>query len=75
MSRGILRTYDLCPDGQRIVVQWNKMFVGTSIFVPCINTTRAIAEAREITARRGWTIETQVGIIGDRWGVCVWRIL
>ena len=55
MSRGILRTYDLCPDGQRIVVQWDKMFVGTS--------------------RKGWDIETQVGIIGDRWGVCVWRIL
>jgi len=75
MSRGVLRTYDLCPDGVRIVVEWSAMAVGTSIFVPCINTAKAIAEAKTITAGKGWDIEVQVGVVDDKWGVCIWRVL
>ena len=75
MSRGVLRTYDLCPDGVRIVVEWSAMAVCTSIFVPCINTAKAIAEAKTITAGKGWDIEVQVGVVGDKWGVCIWRVL
>ena len=33
---------DLSPDGVRIVVDWSKFLPGTYIFIPCVNTKRAI---------------------------------
>ena len=37
-----LMTTDLSPDGVRIVINWNKFVPGASVFIPCVNTTRAI---------------------------------
>ena len=42
MVRGILRTYDLDPDGVRVVVNWHDVQVGMSVFIPCINTNKAV---------------------------------
>jgi hypothetical protein len=75
MKRGILRTYDLNPDGVRVVVKWHEVQVGMSLFIPCINTDRAIRQVNKITKDWGWNIETRVGVAGDKWGVRVWRIL
>ena len=54
MEQGILRTYDLNPDGIRIVVRWNKFVVGTSIFIPCIDTVKAVQQidCKVITCRK-----------------------
>jgi hypothetical protein len=75
MKRGILRTYDLNPDGVRVVVKWHEVQVGMSLFIPCINTDRAIRQVNKIIKDWGWNIETRVGVAGDKWGVRVWRIL
>jgi hypothetical protein len=75
MKRGILRTYDLNPDGVRIVVKWHEVQVGMSIFIPCINTNKAMEQVKKITAKWSWDVEVRVGAAGDRWGVRVWRIL
>lgn len=75
MKRGILRTYDLSPDGVRVVVKWHEVQVGMSLFIPCINTDRAIRQVNKIIKDWGWNIETRVGVAGDKWGVRVWRIL
>ena len=75
MVRGILRTYDLDPDGVRVVVNWHDVQVGMSVFIPCINTSKAVSQVKKITAERGWSIETRIGVVGDKWGVRVWRIL
>jgi hypothetical protein len=75
MKREILRTYDLSPDGVRIVVKWHEVQVGMSMFIPCINTTKAVQQINKITSAWGWDIETKVGVAGDKWGVRVWRIL
>jgi len=75
MKRGILRTYDLNPDGVRVVVKWHEVQVGMSLFIPCINTDRAIRQVNKIIKDWGWDIETRVGVAGDKWGVRVWRIL
>ena len=32
---------DLSPDGVRIIVNWDKMVIGASFFVPCLNTHKA----------------------------------
>ena len=75
MKRGILRTYDLNPDGVRVVVKWHEVQVGMSLFIPCINTDRAIRQVNKIIKDWGGNIETRVGVAGDKWGVRVWRIL
>jgi ABC-type histidine transport system ATPase subunit len=75
MKKGVLRTYDLCPDGVQVIVDWGSMSVGTSIFVPCINTPEATRQAKAITAKKDWRIETRVRIEGGKLGVRIWRVL
>jgi hypothetical protein len=75
MKKGVLRTYDLSPDGVRIVIDWGKMSVGTSIFVPCINTPETVRQVKLITEQKGWRIETRVRIEDAKLGVRIWRML
>ena len=67
--------YDLDPDGVHIVVQWDLMQPGSSVFVPCINTTEAILQCKKIAAQKDWEIETRTRIESGRRGVRIWRIL
>lgn len=71
----VVKTYDLIPDGVHIIVEWDRMAVGTSIFVPCINTTKAVQDIKRITAERGWDIELRVCFEKGLQGVRVWRNL
>jgi len=73
MKRGVLRTFDLSPDGVQIIIDWGSMVVGSSIFVPCINTPQAIKQAKAITKGEGWDIETRVRVESGKLGVRVWR--
>lgn len=75
MVRGVIRTFDLCPDGIRIVVPWDDIPVGTSVFVPCLNTLKAIKEFEHIAASRGWYVDARVGINKGKYGVRVWRVM
>lgn len=69
----ILRTYDLAPDGVRIEVNWDSMGIGTSIFIPCINTEDAIKEVNRICTEKGWEITSRVRIENGCLGVRFWR--
>jgi hypothetical protein len=73
MDQGILRTYDLNPDGVRVVVNWEKMVVNASIFIPCVNTEEALSQIKRITAEKGWSVETKVLIEDEKLGLRVWR--
>jgi len=53
MKQGVLKTDDLNPDGVRVVVKWADMDVGTSVFVPCINTEEAMRQAAKIVVGKG----------------------
>ena len=75
MGQGILRTYDLNPDGIRIVVRWNKFVVGTSIFIPCIDTVKAVQQINKITSDKEMQVKSHVRVENDRLGVRVWRLL
>lgn len=75
MKHPVLRTYDLAPDGIRLVVEWDGMVVGASIFVPCINTKKAIYQAKRITTEKGWGITGKTRIEGGKLGVRIWRVL
>lgn len=75
INQGVLRTYDLAPDGIRIVVNWGSMVVGASFFIPCINTQGAIKDLKRITGERGWSISVKSFIENGKLGVRIWRTL
>ena len=66
MATYILRTYDINPDGVRIVLDWDAFVVGASFFVPCINTDLAVKQLTTITDNR---------LQHGRLGVRIWRTL
>ena len=40
-----IRLTDISPDGVRIFVDWDKFVPGASVFIPAINTIKAIDQA------------------------------
>jgi hypothetical protein len=76
MANLTLRTYDLNPDGVRIVVDWSSMVVGSSVFVPCINTDKALQQIKRICVDdMEWDIRARSGLEGNFSGVRVWRLV
>jgi len=69
-----LMTTDLSPDGVRIVIDWNKFVPGTSVFIPCVNTTRAIDDLVSATGISKKDITKRVRIENGKYGIRVWRI-
>jgi len=69
------RRTELSPDGVRIVVDWAKFAPGSSIFIPCINTSAAINQLTEVTNLTRSEIATRVRVENGLYGVRVWRIL
>jgi hypothetical protein len=69
----VLKTYDLAPDGVMIEVNWEGMAIGSSIFVPCINTDEAIKQVNKIFCDRHWELEHRLRIEGGNLGVRFWR--
>jgi len=65
--------YDLNPDGIKIVVAWEPMVVGASVFIPCVNTLRAAYQIRKIAELKSWRMITRVRIEAGMFGVRTWR--
>lgn len=64
----------LAPDGVPIVVDWDSVRAGHSVFIPTFNTSEAMSQVRKIAKARGWKVEFRVHIEHKRWGVRVWRM-
>jgi|TARA_R100000995_G_C3457988_1_gene111604 phosphoribosylamine-glycine ligase len=73
MDQGVLKESDLNPDGVRIVVKWDDMEVGASVFVPCINTEEAMRQAAKIVVSKGYKTEARVTIENEILGIRIWR--
>ena len=71
----IPRLDDLHPDGVRVVIPWDDMKVGMSVFVPCINTALAEKQLSKIAARRKISLEAHERVEDGRFGLRVWRTL
>lgn len=71
----ILRTYDLSPDGVKIVVDWDSMHVNTSIFILCINTEKAKKQVKNVFVQRKWQFLTKIWVENGCLGLRVWRTL
>jgi len=70
-----LRTDDLNPDGVKVIVQWDDMVVGASVFIPCIDTEKAKQQVEKVVAAKSWQVETRVRIENKMFGLRIWRIV
>jgi hypothetical protein len=68
-----LKFDDIAPDRVKIIVDWDKMVVGASVFIPCINNVKARKQLLDIAQRKNWQIETRVRIENGMFGVRMWR--
>ena len=73
MKQPVLKTDDLNPDGVRIVVNWDNMAVGTSVFIPCINTEEAMRQSAKILVSKDYKTEARVVVENEKLGIRIWR--
>lgn len=69
------RLDDFNPDGIKIVVDWEPMVIGASVFIPCVNTLRATSQATKIAELKSWRFATRERIEAGMFGVRIWRIV
>ena len=74
MNREVLKIDDLSPDDIKIVVDWEGLLVGSSAFIPCINTEKAHQQIKNVERQKNWTIKMQVRVENAILGVRLWRI-
>ncbi len=65
---------DISPDGVRIVVDWSKFLPGSSVFIPCVNTSKAVNHLIEATQIDKKDITKRVCVEGGKYGIRVWRM-
>ena len=70
----ILKKYDLNPDGVRIVVNWDNMVIGSSVFILSINVQEALSQIRDVMNDKGWEYQMQIRVEDEKLGVRVWRL-
>ena len=70
----ILKKYNLNPDGVRIIVNWNDMVIGSSVFILSVNTQEALSQIKKVMNDKGWEYQMQIRIEDEKLGVRVWRL-
>jgi|TARA_X000001382_G_scaffold130935_3_gene127989 hypothetical protein len=75
MRQEVLKNFDLDPDHVRIIVNWGKMVVNASVFVPCVNTQKATQQAKTIAKEKSWEFKIHVRIEDNKLGIRIWRLL
>jgi hypothetical protein len=65
---------DLSPDGVRVCIDWDKFIVGTSIFIPCVNTKMAFRHVLDASSIDRSSLTKRVCIEKGKYGLRVWRI-
>ena len=75
MRQEILKNFDLDPDCVRVEVNWGKMVVNASVFIPCINTQKATQQAKKIAEKKNWEFKIHIRIEDNKLGIRIWRLL
>ena len=73
MNRKVLKIDDLSPDSIKITVNWEDMVVGSSAFIPCINTEKVHQQIKNVEKQKKWTVKMQVRVEDAKLGVRLWR--
>ena len=75
MRQEILKNLDLDPDCVRVEVNWDKMVVNASVFIPCVNTQKATQQAKKIAEEKNWEFKIHIRIEDNKLGIRIWRLL
>jgi hypothetical protein len=51
------------------------MVTSSSVFIPCVNTQKAIQQVKTIAKTKGWDVKAYVRVENNKLGVRIWRIL
>ena len=70
----VLKKYDLNPDGVRIIVNWDAMVAGSSVFILSVNTQEALSQIKKVMNDKGWKYQMQIRVEDEKLGVRVWRL-
>ena len=70
----ILKKYDLNPDGVRIIVNWDNMVTGSSVFILSVNVQEALSQIKKVMNDKGWEYQMQIRVEDEKLGVRVWRL-
>jgi hypothetical protein len=70
----ILKKYDLNPDGVRIIVNWDSMVAGSSVFILSVNVQEALSQIKKVMNDKGWEYQMQIRVEDEKLGVRVWRL-
>ena len=70
----ILKKHDLNPDGVRIIVNWDDMVIGSSVFILSVNTQEALSQIKKVMNDKGWEYQMQIRVEDEKLGVRVWRL-
>jgi len=70
----VLKKYDLNPDGVRIIVNWDSMVTGSSVFILSVNVQEALSQIKSVMNDKGWEYQMQIRVEDEKLGVRVWRL-
>ena len=70
----ILKKHNLNPDGVRIIVNWDDMVIGSSVFILSVNTQEALSQIKNVMNDKGWKYQMQIRVEDEKLGVRVWRL-
>ena len=73
MDQKVMKVDDLNPDGLRVTVNWDIMDVGSSFFLPCINTEKGTKQLKSVAKMKAWEFEVQICVENEKLGLRVWR--
>ena len=75
MYQNPLKIDDINPDKIKVVVQWDDMVVGASVFIPCVDTEKAKQQLEKIAELKSWQVAVRVRIENKMFGLRIWRIV
>jgi len=70
----VLKKNDLNPDGVRIIVNWDDMVAGSSVFILSVNVQEALSQIKKVMNDKGWEYQMQIRVEDEKLGVRVWRL-
>ena len=73
MPKEVKRKWDIDPDGVIISVKWSKLKVGNAVFIPCIDTTKAKEQLKDIAVKKSWEFTIQIRVEDGKLGLRIWR--
>jgi len=70
----LIPTNCISVGGAYVQINWSLLRVGMSVFVPCVDTDKVIADVRKYTKKQKWRMVHVIRIENAIYGIRFWRI-